>query len=129
VEFPFGAPADTADGHLLFATQLNKEGDLLGAVGELLRATSLRPERSEIRYNLAMERAQLGQSEQAELDFRKVLLLSPSNVEARIAIGSLLFGAKDYNAAASEFLRALEIEPGNQEAARLLAKCPTAPSP
>ena len=129
MEFAFGAPADSADGHLVFATQLNKEGDLLGAVGELLHATSLGPQRSEIRYNLAIARAQLGQSDQAELDFRKVLLQSPSDVEARMAIGSLLFGANDYIAAASEFRRVLEIQPGNQEAARLLAKCPTAPIP
>ena len=126
LEFPFGAPADTADGHFAFATQLSKEGDLLGAVGELLRATTMRPESSNIRYNLAVARAQLGQPDQAELDFRNVLIQSPSNVDAHMGLGSLLFEAKNYEAAASEFSRVLELQPANQEAARLLEKCPKA---
>ena len=128
MNFPFGAPTDTADGHLAFATQLSKEGDFLGAIGELLRSTNLSPERSDLRYNLAVARAQLGQFDQAELDFRKVLLQSASNVEARVALGSVLFAKKDYGAAATEFRLVLQLEPGNQEAARLLAKCLTTPN-
>ena len=129
MEFPFGALSDTADGHLLFATQLSKEGDFLGSVGELLRASNLHPERSDLRYNVAVARAELGQLDQAELDFRKALLQSPSNTEARVALGSVLFAEKDYGSAASEFRHVLEVEPGNQEAARLLAKCPASPNP
>ncbi|GEM_PF-3058048 len=124
MEFPFGAVADTADGHLAFATQLSKEGDFLGSVGELLRASAMRPERSDLRYNLAVAWAQLGQLDQAELEFRKALLQSPSDVRTRIALGSLLLAAKDCLGAVAEFRRALEIQPANQEAVHLLEQCP-----
>ena len=65
--FFFGAPSDTADGHFAFATQLSKEGDLLGAIGEMSRALSLQPGRSDIRYNLAVAETQIGQSGSVQL--------------------------------------------------------------
>lgn len=123
----FGAVADTADGHLFFAGELSREGDTLGAVGELLRAAALEPARSEIRLNLGIARAQLGQPEAAELEFRKALLQSPGSAQAHIVLGSLLMGNARNDDAAEEFRQALAIESGNTEALRLLALCSKAP--
>jgi tetratricopeptide (TPR) repeat protein len=123
----FGAVGDTADGHLAFAGELSGEGDTLGAVGELLRAAALEPARSEIRLNLGIARAQLGQPEAAELDFRKALLQKPGSAQAHIALGSLLMGNARNGDAAEEFRQALAIESGNADAARLLAQCSRAP--
>jgi tetratricopeptide (TPR) repeat protein len=124
---PFGAVAETADGHFAFAGELSREGDTLGAVGELLRAAALEPARSDIRLNLAIARAQLGQPEAAELDFRKALLQTPGSAQAHIALGSLLMGNARNSDAAEEFRQALAIESGNAEAARLLAQCSKTP--
>jgi Flp pilus assembly protein TadD len=123
--FPYGAPADTETDHFAFATQLSKEGDLPGAIGELLRALSLQPRRSDIRYNLAVAYTQSGEYDKAELELRKVLLLSPDSVEAHIALGVLLLQSKDDVGATAEFRRVLALQPGNQEAARLLSQCQT----
>jgi tetratricopeptide (TPR) repeat protein len=126
---PYGAVADTPDGHLAFAGELSREGDMLGAVGELLRAAALRPDRSDIRLNLAIARVQLGQPEAAEMDFRKALLQAPLNAGAHIALGSLLLDRARNDDAAEEFRQALAVEPGNAEASRLLAQCTKAQSP
>jgi Flp pilus assembly protein TadD len=87
------------------------------------RALSLQPAESNIRYNLAVAETQIGQADRAELELRTVLLQAPDSVEAHIALGSLLFQAKDFANAAEEFRRVLALQPGNQEAARLLKQC------
>jgi tetratricopeptide (TPR) repeat protein len=118
-----GAPSDTAIDHFVFATQLSKEGDLPGAIGELIRALTLEPGRSDIRYNLAVAYTETGEYDKAELELRKVLLLSPDSVEAHVALGVLLLQGKDDVNAAVEFSRVLALQPGNQEAMRLLSQC------
>ena len=123
--FFFGAPADTADGHFAFATQLSKEGDFLGAIGEMLRALSFEPGRSDIRYNLAVAETQIGQVDRAELELRTALLQSPDSVEARVALGSLLFQNGDFANAEAEFRRVLALQPSNQLAAQLIKQCQT----
>jgi Flp pilus assembly protein TadD len=88
---------------------LSKEGDLPGAIGELLRALALQPRRSDIRHNLAIAYTQSGQYELAELALRKALPLSPDSVEARVALGVLLLQNKDDVGAAQEFRRGTRI--------------------
>ena len=123
IVFPYGAPTDTAADHFAFATQLSKEGDLPGVIGEVLRALTLQPSRSDIRYNLAVAYTQMGHYDRAELELRKVLLQSPDSVEAHVALGVLLLQGKDDVDAAAEFRQVLALQPGNQEAARLLSQC------
>jgi tetratricopeptide (TPR) repeat protein len=123
VLFPNGAPSDTAADHFAFATRLSKEGDLPGAIGELLRALELEPVRGDIRYNLAIAYTETGEYDKAELELRKVLLRSPDAVEAHVALGIVLLQSKDDLGAAAEFRRGLALQPGNLEAARLLSQC------
>jgi len=123
VPFQYGARSDSADDHFAFATELSKEGDLSGAVGELLRALTLRPARSDIRYNLAVAYIGLGRYSDAELELWKVLRGTPNSVEAHIALGTVLLQEKEKDHAAEEFRRALSLEPANREAAQLLRVC------
>ncbi len=121
--FAFGAPTDTADGHFAFATHLSEEGDFIGAIGEMLRALTLEPTRSDIRYSVAVAETQIGQYDRAELELRTVLQLAPDSVQTHMALGSLLFQANDLTNAASEFRKVLQLQPDNQQAVKLLQQC------
>jgi tetratricopeptide (TPR) repeat protein len=126
IVMPYGAPTDTPADHFAFATQLSREGDLEGAIGELLRSVALEPDRGDLRYNLAVAYAQAGQNERAELEFRKVLLLKTTNTDsaqAHLALGATLLQMKEFAPAAVELRRVLSLQPHNQEAAQLLSQC------
>ena len=121
--FPYGAIANTPAAHFAFATQLNNEGDLQGAIGELLRALAQQPTDDIVRYNLAIAYMQAGQDEKSDLELRKVLLLTPDSVRAHIALGTVLLQMKDVVNAAAEFRRVLVLQPDNHEAPQLLSQC------
>jgi Flp pilus assembly protein TadD len=108
--------------------QLGKGRDIPGAIGEMLRALSMQPDRSDIRYNLAIAYIENGEYDRAELELRKVLLQSPDTVATHIALGSLLLQSKNDADAAVEFRKALALQPDNQEAERLLSQCQAAPT-
>jgi tetratricopeptide (TPR) repeat protein len=127
--FVYGATEDTASGHFAFATDLSRQGDLHGAVGELLYSLTLEPARGDIRYNLAVAYTQLGQYESAELELRKVLFVDASSVPTHIALGTLLLQNKDVSDAATEFRNALTLEPDNKQAPQLLSQCQIAAKP
>jgi Flp pilus assembly protein TadD len=126
--FPYGAPSDSTGDHFAFALQLSKERDLPGAIGEMLRALSMQPDRSDIRYNLAIAYTQNGEYDRAELELRKVLLQSPDSVATHVALGALLLQSKNDADAAEEFREVLALQPENQEAARLLSQCQATPT-
>jgi tetratricopeptide (TPR) repeat protein len=126
--FAFGAPSDTANDHFAFATQLSRQGDFIGAIGEMRRALRLEPARSDIRYNLSVAETQIGQYDRAELELRTVLQLSPNSVPAHMALGSLLFQQNDLANAATEFRQVLLLQPDNPQAARLLQQCQPVPT-
>ncbi len=121
--FPYGAPRNTSDDHYAFATQLASEGDLPGAVGELLHALSIAPARGDIRFNLAIAYMEKGDYERAELELRKVLLVDPNPVQTHIALGTALLQIGRLTDAAEEFRGVLKMEPNNRQAAQLLTQC------
>lgn len=121
--FPYGAIANTPAAHFAFATQLNNEGDLQGAIGELLRALAQQPTDNIVRYNLAIAYMQTGDYEKSELELRKVLLLTPDSVQAHIALGTVLIQMKDLVNAGAEFRQVLVLQPDNREAQQLLGQC------
>ena len=120
--FPLGAMEDTAVGHFAFATQLSREGDLPGAIGELRRALSIQPDRDDIRYNLAVAYLQNGDSQSAELELRKMLFVSPESIEGHLALGTLLLEGKDNVSAATELRQVLALQPDNREATKMLSQ-------
>ncbi len=121
--FAYGAPSDTPDGHLAFATQLSKEGDLRGAIGELLRGLALQPGRNDIRYSLAVAYMGLGEYKRAEYELRKILLKSPESIETRLALGTALLQEHEQAYAAAEFRKVLASQPTNSDAIQLLSQC------
>ena len=121
--FPYGAITNTSAAHFAFATQLSDEGDLQGAIGELLRALAQQPADTISRYNLAIAYMQIGEDEKSELELRKVLLLTPDSVQAHIALGTILLQTNDVINAAAEFHRVLALEPNNREAQQLFSQC------
>jgi tetratricopeptide (TPR) repeat protein len=123
--FPYGAPQDTATDHFAAATDLSRQSDLQGAIGELLHALTLDPARADIRYNLAVAYTQVGQYENAELEFRKVLNVDANSVQAHMALGTVLLQNKDLSNAAAEFRRVLVLQPDNKQAPQLLSQCQT----
>ena len=121
--FVFGSPSDTADGHFAFATRLSDEGDFLGAIGELRKALTFEPARIDVRSSLAIAATQIGRYDDAELELRNVLRLTPDSVTTHLALGSLLFERNDLFNAAPEFREVLRLEPKNQQALKLLNEC------
>jgi tetratricopeptide (TPR) repeat protein len=121
--FAFGASSDTADDHFAFATRLSDEGDYIGAIGEMRQALSFETARADIRYNMAIAAAQIGRYDDAEYELENVLRLTPDFVPAYLALGSLFFEQKDLANAASELRETLKIQPGNQQALKLLRQC------
>lgn len=85
-----GAAADTAAAHFDFAGQLSARGDFEGAVGELLRSLALQPGMRQARRNLAAAYGNLGQNDRAILEYRKLLLVSPDDAAARVALEKIL---------------------------------------
>jgi Flp pilus assembly protein TadD len=70
---------DTATDHLSCATDLMARGDFEGAVGELLRALTLKPAMLEARRMLALAYAHLGQNDLAVLEDYKLLRCAPGD--------------------------------------------------
>ncbi len=100
---PYGTTSNTSDGHFAFATVLSDKGNLLGAAGELTRAHSLQPSRTDVCYRLAVAYMKLGDDKKAESELRKVLLESPNLIDGHIALGTVLLQQRDLDHAAAEF--------------------------
>lgn len=120
--FPYGAVANTAKGHLAFGKDLTKAGDMEGAVGEFLRASTLQPTNSEIRHQLALAYVRLGEDGPAELELREMLLLAPGSVSGRLELGKLLLRRGENKEASAEFRSVLAVQPGNRDAKELLKR-------
>jgi Tfp pilus assembly protein PilF len=88
----------------------------------------MQPDRSDIRYNLAITYIENGEYDKAELEHRKVLLQSPDSVATHIALSFLLLQSKNDADAAVEFRKVLALQPDNEEAERLLSQCQATPT-
>jgi hypothetical protein len=100
---PYGTRSKPSNGHFAFAMELSDEGDLFGAAGELMRALSLQPSRTGIRYRRAVAYMKLGNHKKAESELRKVFLESPNLIDGHIALGTVLLQQRDLDHAAAEF--------------------------
>jgi Flp pilus assembly protein TadD len=115
-----GAITNTAEGHLAFAKELNASGDTMGAIGELLRALSLQPAAVDVRHSLANSYEQLGSLDRAKLEYHKVLLVAPDDVESYLALGRISLAQGYPSDAAEEFRQALRLRPDSVEARKAL---------
>ncbi|WP_433972015.1 tetratricopeptide repeat protein [Tunturiibacter lichenicola] len=115
-----GAFADTAAEHLVFAKQLSANGDLLGAIGELLRSLALSPAAVDVRSRLAHSYEQLGDLDRARLEYRKILLVVPDDVDPYLAMGKISLALGRTDEASEEFRTVLRLQPDSVDAKRAL---------
>ncbi|MBX3278542.1 MAG: protein kinase [Acidobacteria bacterium] len=96
------------------------------AIGNLREGLARMPELAEGWVGLALTLAAMGQFDEALAAARRACELAPEEHTSHIALGRVLFlGQGDFSAAAEEFERALEIDPGSGWAALQLAHCCT----
>jgi len=115
-----GVLSDTAAEHFVFAKRLSTDGDTLGAIGELLRSLALLPGAVDIRYLLANSYEHIGDIDRAALEYHKVLLVAPDNVEAHLALGRIFLVQRHSDEAAEEFQQALIYRPDSVDARKAL---------
>jgi tetratricopeptide (TPR) repeat protein len=84
---------DTAADHLAAGEELLRERQSIDAVSELLRALVLAPANVEARRKLAATYESQGDFGKAILEFHKLLLVSPHDTPARLALEKLQAGA------------------------------------
>jgi Tfp pilus assembly protein PilF len=89
----------------------------------MLRALTLQPGRTDIRYSLAFAYTEMTDYARAESELRKILLESPDSVDAHIALGVVLLRKKDCTRAVAAFQKALALQPANAEATQFLSQC------
>jgi tetratricopeptide (TPR) repeat protein len=111
-----GARADTAPEHITFAEQLSAQGDSLGAVGELLRALALQPNAMNARRQLAIAYRRLGDEDHAIVEYHKILIVFPEDVDAHLGLGEALLERGNAKDASAQFEIALAREPNSTEA-------------
>lgn len=116
-----GAETDTAADHLKFAEELSAHRDFQGAAGELLRCLSLEPALLVARRLLAGAFEQLGEHQRAMLEYRKVLLIAPGDLEAHICMGKILFAQGEVDEGLKQLREALRLNPQSGDARSALA--------
>lgn len=79
--------------------------------------------RAQIFSNMALCQIKTKKYELAVKNCQKCLAIEPKNVKALFRCGQARTGLKDYDEAAVDFRRALEIESDNQDVLKYLANC------
>lgn len=95
---------------------LNQRKTASAAEPLLRRAIALRPEISDLHYELAVCLGYLERFNEAELGFQKAIDLRPTYMEAYLSWGLMLLQKKDAAAAIPKCERALELSPNNASA-------------
>jgi Flp pilus assembly protein TadD len=119
--YRYGAPADTPDAHFAFATVLARRGDWKDATGEWLRVLALRPNDVDARNNLGISYANLHKDDQAELEFRKALLVSPDSAGSHFGLAVLALERGNKPEAVQELQAVLRAQPDYPKARSLLS--------
>ena len=78
--------------------------------------------RAERHFNSGMALLEAGETSQALLEFRNVLRLQPTNIEARMQIARVYRGREQFGEAFREFTQVVERDPDNFEARLALAE-------
>ncbi|HXG51262.1 MAG TPA: tetratricopeptide repeat protein [candidate division Zixibacteria bacterium] len=100
-----------AEGRRNLGWLLIERGDIEAGIRELRRAVELDPSLAEAHLNLGVALARQGHMDEAVQALQRAILLDDS-AEAHHALG-LVYGAREqYEAAAGEFRKALELDPG-----------------
>jgi tetratricopeptide (TPR) repeat protein len=99
---------------------LQKKGDVDGAIRNMDHALALQPDLQEGRIVLARIYMDRKRNDEALVQLREVVRNQPKAEWAHVMIGSLLLQKGDGEEAVRHLRRALELDPGDGEAAKLL---------
>ena len=109
------------DAQIVLGNALAGLRDLEGAVRQLEEAIQLDPTRSQSYGNLAMVRAQGGQTQEARAAFEKAVSLAPTSVAAQLALANFLWSSGTAAEAEAALTRAYELDPAHPLTNRALA--------
>src|SRR5215469_7195373 len=105
-----------ADATHFLGLLLHQRGRSTEALSLMQRALQFAPTNPLFHNNLAGVYEQLGQSAEAEHEYREALGLKPDYLQARVNLGLLQAARGDYLKALAEFDQALQFDPGNYAA-------------
>jgi protein O-mannosyl-transferase len=114
---------ELSTGHYNYATILHREGNLAQALPQYelaIRYGSDAAELAQAHNNLAVLFAQSGRPEDARREYDATLALDTNKLNALLGRGELEFQQKEFDAAAHDFTRALELNPGLAQARQRL---------
>lgn len=81
------------------------------AMGAVLDALRIDPERPEVRLSLAVMYRALGRTSEAQEELRRVLVQQPANDDARRLLGGMHIDSGEWDQAIAELQRAIELRP------------------
>jgi len=105
------AEPDTAENHNQAGVAFSAKGDLLGAIGEFMRALNLKQTFVDARFNLAIAHRRYGNRVVSMLELYKVIALQPDHASAHFVLGLILQEDRDLTGAIREFEQALAYKP------------------
>jgi Tfp pilus assembly protein PilF len=119
-----GLPPETPEIDALLARAIvqHQAGDLLGAIENYREALDKAPDRADIRSNLGAALVALGRFAQG-IDEYRTALAGHEDVQIRQNLALALYKAERTDEAIGELERVLQAEPGNRQAALVLADC------
>lgn len=97
------------------AAEMERAGDLQGAVVETKRVLDVDPTDVQAHINLIILYGKLGQTEESEAEFKQAVALNPNRADAYYNYGVLLVGSNRIPEAEQAFRRAIEINPHDAE--------------
>ncbi len=119
IDVPVEQQLDTM---LARAVVLHEAGDLMGAIQYYEAALAIAPDRADIRSNLGAAHVGLGHYAEAIAEYTKALA-GQDDPSIRLNLALALYKSGRTGDAIPEFQRVLQANPGNAQAALLLADC------
>lgn len=113
------SPEDT----LRHAMEMQKAGDLEGAVPGYRQFLAARPKEAAVQANLGVLLAHLGRFDEAIAEYKKAVVLDPQNGDIVRNLGLAYYKSGRIAEAATEFAKSHAISPDNLQTVLLLADC------
>lgn len=114
--------------HTMRAAGWGARGRFREAVDCYLQAAALHPYDHKLLIQLALGLQQLGDTRTAIRYARKAVRLAPRNLPLYFTLGDILEAHQDFKSARRTYHEALELDPGNRELVRRIARLEAVPS-
>jgi tetratricopeptide (TPR) repeat protein len=118
------AAPDSAEMHMIMASELSREGNQANAIGQYREAIRLNPALPGVHFELAeimRTSADPSISAQAEAEYKAALKISPYDALSWRQLGGIMTAKGDFKAAEEDYNKALALQPNDAEAKTGLA--------